>query len=496
VAPERLQKVLASAGIASRRDCEVLIAEGRIVVNGEVVQVAGTRVDPDVDEILVDGRPLGARQPRTYIVFHKPVGVVSTTEDPQGRPTVTSMVEVPQRLHLVGRLDFASEGLMLLTDDGAITQALTHPSHQVEKEYHALLNATPSADDLRDWRKGITLPALEDEGSDNDNYDGEMDTAGGATITTAPAWVTVMDQGDAGAWLRIVLHEGRKRQIRRVAKALGYDVLRLIRVREGPIELGDLPAGAWRQLSEEEVTKLQQHAEQAAAMARAIAQRQAAATRRATIHTEETAEPSKSDQLQKLQGEADRARRIMTGDDDDDAPAHRRDFIPHEDRHQHGRRDDTPRGGFRRGSDAPRRDFGDRPPRRDGDAPRRDFGDRPPRRDFGDRPPRRDFGDRPPRPEGNFRRDGDAPRRDFGDRPPRRDFGDRPPRRDFGDRPPRPEGNFRRDGDAPRRDFGDRPPRRDFGDRPPRRDFGDRPPRRDSGDRPPRDAPRRRNDDE
>ncbi|MFM7677325.1 MAG: pseudouridine synthase, partial [Roseiflexaceae bacterium] len=424
MAPERLQKVLASAGIASRRDCEVLIAEGRIVVNGEVVQVAGTRVDPDVDEILVDGRPLGARQPRTYIVFHKPVGVVSTTEDPQGRPTVTSMVDVPQRLHLVGRLDFASEGLMLLTDDGAITQALTHPSHQVEKEYHALLNATPSADDLRDWRKGITLPALEDEGSDNDNYDGEMDTAGGATITTAPAWVTVMDQGDAGAWLRIVLHEGRKRQIRRVAKALGYDVLRLIRVREGPIELGDLPAGAWRPLSEEEVTKLQQHAEQAAAMARAIAQRQAAATRRATIHTEETAAPSKSDQMQKLQGEADRARRIMTGDDDDDAP----------------------RGGFRRGSDAPRRDFGDRPPRRDGDAPRRDFGDRPPRRDFGDRPPRRDFGDRPPRPEGNFRRDGDAPRRDFGDRPPRRDFGDRPPRRDFGDRPPRPEGNFRRDG--------------------------------------------------
>jgi 23S rRNA pseudouridine2605 synthase len=457
VAPERLQKVLASAGIASRRDCEVLIAEGRIVVNGEVVQVAGTRVDPDVDEILVDGRPLGARQPRTYIVFHKPVGVVSTTEDPQGRPTVTSMVDVPQRLHLVGRLDFASEGLMLLTDDGAITQALTHPSHQVEKEYHALLNATPSADDLRDWRKGITLPALEDEGSDNDNYDGEMDTAGSATITTAPAWVTVMEQGDAGAWLRIVLHEGRKRQIRRVAKALGYDVLRLIRVREGPIELGDLPAGAWRQLTEEEVTKLQQHAEQAAAMARAIAQRQAAATRRATIHTEETAAPSKSDQMQKLQGEADRARRIMTGDDDDDAPAHRRDFIPHEDRHQHGRRDNAPRGGFRSG----------------GDAPRRDFGDRPPRRDSGDRPPRRDFGDRPPRPEGNFRRDGDAPRRDFGDRPPRRDFGDRPPR---------PEGNFRRDGDAPRRDFGDRPPRRDFGDRPPRRDFGDRPPRRRNDD--------------
>ncbi|MFM2033224.1 MAG: hypothetical protein RLZZ297_1989, partial [Chloroflexota bacterium] len=99
MAPERLQKVLASAGIASRRDCEVLISEGRVVVNGEVVSVAGTRVDPDVDTILVDGKPLGARQPRTYIMFHKPVGVVSTTEDPQGRPTVIDLVEVPQRLH-------------------------------------------------------------------------------------------------------------------------------------------------------------------------------------------------------------------------------------------------------------------------------------------------------------------------------------------------------------------------------------------------------------
>ena len=275
MAPERLQKVLASAGIASRRDCEVLISEGRVVVNGEVVSVAGTRVDPDVDTILVDGKPLGARQPRTYIMFHKPVGVVSTTEDPQGRPTVIDLVEVPQRLHLVGRLDFASEGLMLLTDDGALTQALTHPSNQVEKEYRVLLNDTPSADDLRDWRNGVELPAVEDETADNDNYDGADGEE--ATITTAPAWVEVIERTDSGTWVRVVLHEGRKRQIRRVATALGYDVLRLIRMREGPIMLGDLAAGAWRALTEDEIEKLQQHADRAESMARLIAAQKAKA---------------------------------------------------------------------------------------------------------------------------------------------------------------------------------------------------------------------------
>jgi len=282
VAPERLQKVLASAGIASRRDCEVLIAEGRVVVNGEVVQIAGTRVDPDVDEIVVDGNPLGARQPRTYIMFHKPVGVVSTTEDPQGRPTVIEMVEVPQRLHLVGRLDFASEGLILLTDDGNITQSLTHPSNQVEKEYRVLLDATPNADDLREWRNGVQLAAVEDETGDNDNYDiDEAAAIDEPTITTAPAWVEILEPTDAGTWVKVVLHEGRKRQIRRVAQALGYNVLRLIRMREGPIQLGDLPAGAWRALSDEEVTKLQQHADRAESMARLIAQQQAKAAAKA-----------------------------------------------------------------------------------------------------------------------------------------------------------------------------------------------------------------------
>ncbi|MEY3989724.1 MAG: hypothetical protein RI985_805, partial [Chloroflexota bacterium] len=404
VAPERLQKVLASAGIASRRDCEVLIAEGRVVVNGEVVQIAGTRVDPDVDEIVVDGKPLGARQPRTYIMFHKPVGVVSTTEDPQGRPTVIEMVEVPQRLHLVGRLDFASEGLILLTDDGNITQSLTHPSNQVEKEYRVLLDATPNADDLREWRNGVQLAAVDDEAGDNDNYDiDESIAVDEPTITTAPAWVEIIEPTDAGTWVKVVLHEGRKRQIRRVAQALGYNVLRLIRMREGPIQLGDLPAGAWRALTDEEVTKLQQHADRAESMARLIAQQQAkAAAKAAKQETSAATAPA----------------------DDSDEVAPRGNRLDEPERP----RGDRPRGRYGE------RTFGDRPQgggfRRDGDRPQ---GDRP----FSDRP-RGNFGDRP---QGGFRRDGDRPQ---GDRP----FSDRP-RGNFGDRP---QGGFRRDGDAPRSD--------------------------------------------
>ena len=501
MAPERLQKVLASAGIASRRDCEVLIAEGRVVVNGEVVQVAGTRVDPDVDTIIVDGNPLGARQPRTYIMFHKPVGVVSTSEDPQGRPTVIGMVKVPHRLHLVGRLDFASEGLMLLTDDGSITQALTHPSNQVEKEYHALLDATPSADDLREWRKGITLPALEDEGSDNDNYDEEGDISGSEpTITTAPAWVTVLEQTDAGTWLRVVLHEGRKRQIRRVAKALGYEVLRLIRMREGPIVLGDLAAGAWRPLTDEESAKLLQHAEQAEAMARAVAQRAAAAERKtARIHTDNShTEQTPATELQELQDQAVDLRRVMTRDDDkksrrrdDDTP---RTDTPREERPSYGSRPsgDRPAYGDRPRGDRP--SYGDRPR---GDRPA--YGDRsgPPRGDrpsYGDRsgPPRGDrpaYGDRsgPPR--------GDRP--SYGDRsgPPRGDrpgFGDRPrsDRPAYGDSPRSDRPNF---SDRPRGGFGDRPSFPPRGDRPsfdrsgpPR---GDRPSYGDRNDSPRGDRP-------
>src|SRR5262245_30741086 len=234
---ERLQKVLASAGIASRRDCEELIAAGRVAVNGKVMHVLGTRVDLDHDEITVDGRPIGKISPRTYVMLHKPAGVVSTADDPQGRPTVVEMVDLPGRLFPVGRLDYDSEGLLLLTDDGELTQRLTHPSYEIEKEYRALLDQPPTSDALREWRTGVILDSA----------------------PTAPAWVDVEERDENGTWVRVVLHEGRKRQIRAVAGQLGYNVLRLIRVREGPLSLGDLPSGEWRQLTDEEAELLWQH---------------------------------------------------------------------------------------------------------------------------------------------------------------------------------------------------------------------------------------------
>ncbi|ABU56300.1 pseudouridine synthase [Roseiflexus castenholzii] len=242
---ERLQKVLASAGIASRRDCEEYIAAGRVMVNGKVVRIPGTRVDPEHDEILVDGKPIGKIHHRTYVMLHKPAGVVSTTDDPHGRPTVVDLVNLPQRLFPVGRLDYDSEGLLLLTDDGELTQKLTHPSYQVEKEYQVLLNDAPSPNALRAWRTGVEL-------------DG---------VKTAPAWVELIERTPEGAWVRVILHEGRKRQIREVARLLGYEVRRLIRVREGPLALGDLPSGTWRFLTDEEVDMLREHAERNAAVA-------------------------------------------------------------------------------------------------------------------------------------------------------------------------------------------------------------------------------------
>jgi 23S rRNA pseudouridine2605 synthase len=237
VSPERLQKVLASAGIASRRDCEALIAAGRVTVNGRVVVVPGTRVDLEHDEVRVDGQPIRMPAKRTYIMLHKPAGVVSTAEDTHGRPTVLDLVDVPARVFPVGRLDIDSEGLILLTDDGELAYALTHPSFEVEKEYRVLLDRPLTPEALRSWRNGVLL-------------DGEM---------TAPAWVEMIGTAPEGVWVRIVLREGRKRQIRAVAKLLGYEVRRLIRVREGNLLLGDLPQRSWRYLTDEEVAALRAH---------------------------------------------------------------------------------------------------------------------------------------------------------------------------------------------------------------------------------------------
>lgn len=233
----RLQKVLAQAGIASRRACEALILAGRVAVNGKIVQVLGTQIDPAHDTLTVDAKPIQLPTNFTYLLLNKPVGVVSTAKDPQGRPTVVDLVAATARLFPVGRLDANSEGLLLLTDDGDLTYRLTHPKFQVEKEYHALLDRELAPEAQRLWRTGVRL----------------------AGQRTAPAQVSTLAQDAEGVWVKIVLREGRKRQIRDMARVLGYTVLRLIRVREGPLLLGNLSLGQWRTLRREEVQALQAH---------------------------------------------------------------------------------------------------------------------------------------------------------------------------------------------------------------------------------------------
>ncbi len=230
---ERLQKVLARAGLGSRRACEEIIRQGRVTVDGKVAHL-GQSVDPDREQVQVDGRPLHFPDQPTYLLLHKPPGVLCTVRDTHGRPTVLDLVSTTARLYPVGRLDRKSEGLLLLTDDGELAYRLTHPRYGVEKEYHVLVEGRPSPETLAHWRSGQV--ALEER--------------------PAPAQVEVLRAEGGDTWLRVVLHEGRKRQIRLVAEALGHPVRRLIRVRLDGLRLGKLPPGAWRALRPEEVARL------------------------------------------------------------------------------------------------------------------------------------------------------------------------------------------------------------------------------------------------
>jgi 23S rRNA pseudouridine2605 synthase len=232
---ERLQKVLAHAGIASRRAAERLMVEGRVTVNGAVVTELGTKVDLQVDAIKVDGKRVAAPPPgHTYLALHKPRGVVTTLSDPEGRPTVKDYLRgVKARVYPVGRLDFHSEGLLLLTDDGTLARNLTHPSRGVEKTYLAKVRGQPGAEAILRLRRGISL-------------DGKR---------TAPARIRLVRRGD-NAWLEITIAEGRNRQVRRMFQAVGHPVQRLRRLAYGGVVLGRLPAGGLRPLSEGEVAEL------------------------------------------------------------------------------------------------------------------------------------------------------------------------------------------------------------------------------------------------
>ena len=223
---ERLQKVLAAVGFGSRRTCEALIADGRVTVNGEVAQL-GRRVDPDTDLVEVDGAPIGVKPGLVYYLLNKPAGVVTTSKDTHGRPTVVDLVPAEPRVFSVGRLDADTEGLLILTNDGELANRIAHPSHGVEKEYLAEVaggQVPPGA--IRRLRDGIEL----DDG------------------ITAPAKVSQPQPGV----LRITIHEGRNRQVRRMCEAVGHPVTRLVRTRIGPLADRSLRPGEWRAWSTDE----------------------------------------------------------------------------------------------------------------------------------------------------------------------------------------------------------------------------------------------------
>lgn len=234
---ERLQKILARAGYGSRRANEELITAGRVRVNGQVA-VLGSKADASKDSITVDGAPVGKVMPElVYIALHKPRGVLSDEDpnDPNPRQTVRDLIPVPGHLFAVGRLDFDSEGLILMTNDGELANRLTHPRYEHEKEYRVLIGTRPDEEQMSAWRRGIVLE------------DGTR---------TMPAEVNIDSLAGKGTWLRVILREGKKRQIREVGKRIGLPVVRIVRVRIGSLELGGLKPREWRHLSSEEIRSL------------------------------------------------------------------------------------------------------------------------------------------------------------------------------------------------------------------------------------------------
>lgn len=229
----RLQKVLARAGLGSRRVCDQLVQQGRVAVNGDVAE-PGRRVDPEHDQITVDGVLVPVREGLVYYLLNKPSGVITTAEDPQGRRTVVDLVPQEPRVVPSGRLDADTEGLLVLTNDGDLVFGLTHPSRGVDKHYLAEVEGSPSAVALRRLREGVDL-------------DGRL---------TAPARVQMVDTRGDRAALEIVIHEGRNRQVRRMCEAVGHPVVRLVRTRIGPLTDPSLAPGEWRHLESSEVRAL------------------------------------------------------------------------------------------------------------------------------------------------------------------------------------------------------------------------------------------------
>ena len=233
---ERLQKVIAMAGIASRRHAEKLILEGEVQVNGAVVTKLGTKVDPEKDYIKVSGKRIRIESRKIYLLLNKPRGYITSVHDPEGRPTVMDLIPpLKERIYPVGRLDYDTEGLLLLTNDGALAQALTHPRHEVEKTYWVKVKGRLTPEKMEKVaRGGISLP----EGK------------------SAPCKISFLRETDENVWVEMILHEGKKRQIRMIMEKIGHSVLKLKRVGYAFLKIEKLPLGGVRPLTLDEVKKL------------------------------------------------------------------------------------------------------------------------------------------------------------------------------------------------------------------------------------------------
>ncbi|HUL38538.1 MAG TPA: pseudouridine synthase [Thermodesulfobacteriota bacterium] len=235
MALERVQKILAKAGIASRREAERMLTEGRIMVNGKTIETLGFKADPSKDSIKVDGKRISPFEPKIVLLLNKPRGYLSTVKDPKGRPTVLELLRnVKWRIYPVGRLDFDAEGLLLLTNDGELAYLLSHPKFSVPKTYLVKVAGVPDEKKLTRLRRGVTL----DDGR------------------ARAVSCSLLGQREKNSWVRVVVTEGRNRLVKRMFSAIGHSVLKLKRIEYGPIRLGDLPFGQSRYLTPEEVTRL------------------------------------------------------------------------------------------------------------------------------------------------------------------------------------------------------------------------------------------------
>lgn len=234
---ERVQKLLAAAGYGSRRSCEQIITDGRVRVNGRIIHI-GDKADPSRDEIRVDNKPIAIMQKKIYIALNKPRGYLSDIDENHPKPSVHDILDLSEHLFSVGRLDLDSEGLILMTNDGELANRLSHPRYQHDKEYEVFVISEPDQEQIEIWRRGVVL---------EDGY------------RTLPAEVDLLSKVNKGAWLRIVLHEGKKRQIRKTGARIGLPVSKIRRVRIGTLKLGSLKPGEWRYLTEREVKLLKEY---------------------------------------------------------------------------------------------------------------------------------------------------------------------------------------------------------------------------------------------